>query len=97
MVLVFSIGTYSVLDQMIALWLTAAMVSYHLTLKATSAKGKLGGYALLGLACGCRLYDQRVPSAGSASDCGDPGSDPAAAHQRSVALWADDDLCGAIT
>ncbi|MCX2959347.1 MAG: phospholipid carrier-dependent glycosyltransferase, partial [Serratia symbiotica] len=52
MVLVFSIGTYSVLDPMIALWLTAAMVSYYLTLKATSAKGKLGGYALLGLACG---------------------------------------------
>lgn len=52
MVLVFGIGTYSVLDPMIALWLTAAMVSYYLTLKATSAKGKLGGYALLGLACG---------------------------------------------
>ncbi|CAI1678375.1 Undecaprenyl phosphate-alpha-4-amino-4-deoxy-L-arabinose arabinosyl transferase [Serratia fonticola] len=52
MVLVFSIGTYSVLDPMISLWLTAAMVSYYLTLKATTAKGKLGGYVLLGLACG---------------------------------------------
>lgn len=52
MTLVFSIGTYSVLDPMIALWLTAAMVSYYLTLKATSVKAKLGSYALLGLACG---------------------------------------------
>jgi 4-amino-4-deoxy-L-arabinose transferase len=52
MVLVFSIGTYSVLDPMISLWLTAAMISYYLTLKATTAKGKLGGYVLLGLACG---------------------------------------------
>jgi 4-amino-4-deoxy-L-arabinose transferase len=52
MVLVFSIGTYSVLDPMISLWLAAAMVSYYLTLKATTVKGKLGGYALLGLACG---------------------------------------------
>ncbi|RJK61760.1 lipid IV(A) 4-amino-4-deoxy-L-arabinosyltransferase [Serratia marcescens] len=52
MVLVFSIGTYSVLDPMISLWLAAAMVSYYLTLKATSVKGKLGAYALLGLACG---------------------------------------------
>ncbi len=52
MVLVFSIGTYSVLDPMISLWLTAAMVSYYLTLKAATAKGKLGAYVLLGLACG---------------------------------------------
>lgn len=52
MVLVFSIGTYSVLDPMISLWLAAAMVSYYLTLEATSVKGKLGAYALLGLACG---------------------------------------------
>ncbi|HIE6498403.1 lipid IV(A) 4-amino-4-deoxy-L-arabinosyltransferase [Serratia nematodiphila] len=52
MVLVFSIGTYSVLDPMISLWLAAAMVSYYLTLQASSVKGKLSAYALLGLACG---------------------------------------------
>jgi 4-amino-4-deoxy-L-arabinose transferase len=52
MFLVFSVGTYSVLDPMISLWLTAAMVSYYLTLKATSVRGKLTGYVLLGLACG---------------------------------------------
>lgn len=52
MFLVFSIGTYSVLDPMVSLWLTAAMVSYYLTLKATTTKGKLTGYMLLGLACG---------------------------------------------
>ncbi|KFK94762.1 MULTISPECIES: lipid IV(A) 4-amino-4-deoxy-L-arabinosyltransferase [unclassified Serratia (in: enterobacteria)] len=52
MFLVFSVGTYSVLDPMISLWLTAAMFSYYLTLKATTTAGKLGGYVLLGLACG---------------------------------------------
>lgn len=52
MFLVFSVGTYSVLDPMISLWLTAAMFSYYLTLKATTTTGKLGGYVLLGLACG---------------------------------------------
>lgn len=52
MVLVFSIGSYSVLDPMIALWLAAAMFSYYLTLRATTVKGKAGGYVLLGLACG---------------------------------------------
>ncbi|AHG22348.1 4-amino-4-deoxy-L-arabinose transferase [Chania multitudinisentens RB-25] len=52
MFLVFSVGTYSVLDPMIALWLTAAMTSYYLALRAQTTKGKLGGYVLLGLACG---------------------------------------------
>ncbi|MEA9390516.1 lipid IV(A) 4-amino-4-deoxy-L-arabinosyltransferase [Acerihabitans sp. TG2] len=52
MLLVFGIGTYSVLDPMLALWLTAAMVSYCMALKATSVSDKLLAYVLLGLACG---------------------------------------------
>lgn len=52
MTLVFSIGSYSVLDPMITLWLTAAMVCYYLALQATSRKARLGAYVLLGLACG---------------------------------------------
>lgn len=50
--LVYAIGTYSVLDPMITLWMSAAMVSFCLTLKARSAAGRAGAYALLGLACG---------------------------------------------
>lgn len=38
MFLVFGVGTYSALDPMIALWLTAAMVSYYLALNATTSK-----------------------------------------------------------
>ncbi|NDL61661.1 lipid IV(A) 4-amino-4-deoxy-L-arabinosyltransferase [Acerihabitans arboris] len=52
MLLVLSIGTYGLLDATLALWLTAAMVSYYLALRATGVKGRLGGYTLLGLACG---------------------------------------------
>ncbi len=52
--LVYGIGTYAVLDPMITLWLVAAMFSFWLTLKGPPlpVKGKLGGYVLLGLACG---------------------------------------------
>ncbi|AAM85488.1 4-amino-4-deoxy-L-arabinose lipid A transferase [Yersinia pestis] len=50
--LVFGIGTYAVLDPMISLWLTAAMVSFYLTLKAENWQQKVGAYALLGVACG---------------------------------------------
>ncbi|WP_413737010.1 lipid IV(A) 4-amino-4-deoxy-L-arabinosyltransferase [Sodalis sp. RH21] len=52
MLLVFGIGTYSVLDPMVALWLTAAMVSYNLALESPGGMDKLGAYLLLGLLCG---------------------------------------------
>src|SRR5476651_148952 len=50
--LVFSVGTYSVLDPMISLWLTASMVASCLSLQATTRWKKCFWYALLGLACG---------------------------------------------
>ncbi|MFE8070251.1 lipid IV(A) 4-amino-4-deoxy-L-arabinosyltransferase [Marinobacteraceae bacterium S3BR75-40.1] len=50
--LVYVIGTYATLDAMVTLWLNAAMVSFYLTVTAVSARQRLVGYALLGLACG---------------------------------------------
>lgn len=50
--LVFSIGTYSVLDPMITLWLTASMLCFYLTQQASSTRQKVTAYVFLGLACG---------------------------------------------
>ncbi len=51
MTLVFSIGTYNVLDPIISLWLTAAMAGFYLAWRTKSSRKKLGAYILLGLAC----------------------------------------------
>lgn len=49
--LVFSIGSYAVLDPMISLWLMVAMVSFHLTSLAKTPWQKISSYSLLGIAC----------------------------------------------
>lgn len=50
--LVYGIGTYAVLDPMITLWMTLAMLSFWLAAQANTLRSKFGGYVLLGVACG---------------------------------------------
>jgi len=50
--IVYGIGTYSVLDAMVTLWLNAAMVSFYIIRKEGSLGSRVGGYLLFGLACG---------------------------------------------
>lgn len=50
--LVFSIGTYSVLDPMITLWMNAAMLSSYYCLRASGTRQKALSWIALGLACG---------------------------------------------
>ncbi|WP_370557649.1 lipid IV(A) 4-amino-4-deoxy-L-arabinosyltransferase [Edwardsiella tarda] len=50
--LVYGVGSYAVLDPIFTLWMTAAMCSFWLAEQASSTRGRIGGYILLGLACG---------------------------------------------
>ncbi|MDK9420086.1 lipid IV(A) 4-amino-4-deoxy-L-arabinosyltransferase [Pectobacterium carotovorum] len=49
---VYGIGTYSVLDPMVTLWMTAALFSHVLILRATLTRERLVAWGLMGLACG---------------------------------------------
>ncbi|ATG17730.1 MULTISPECIES: lipid IV(A) 4-amino-4-deoxy-L-arabinosyltransferase [Providencia] len=52
MFLVFAVGTYSVLDPMLSLWITASMFCCLWAMKAREVKTKLAAWSALGLACG---------------------------------------------
>lgn len=52
LLLVFGVGTYSVLDPMIALCLNAALVAHVFSLRAISCSSRMGAWFLFGLACG---------------------------------------------
>jgi 4-amino-4-deoxy-L-arabinose transferase len=52
MFIVFSIGTYSVLDPMFSLWVTAGIVCCYWALKADNTREKVWAWCVLGLTCG---------------------------------------------
>ncbi|MDX7999413.1 lipid IV(A) 4-amino-4-deoxy-L-arabinosyltransferase [Xenorhabdus sp. Reich] len=52
MFIVLSIGSYSVLDPMFSLWITAGIVSCYWALKAGSTRERVLAWSVLGLTCG---------------------------------------------
>lgn len=50
--LVYSIGTYSVLDSMVTLWLNLTLIAFFTTLQAHRPRDKYLGYALVGVTAG---------------------------------------------
>ncbi|MEI9750151.1 lipid IV(A) 4-amino-4-deoxy-L-arabinosyltransferase [Moellerella wisconsensis] len=52
MFLVFAVGTYSVLDPMFSLWITASMFCCLWALQSSSVRSKIVAWIMLGLACG---------------------------------------------
>ncbi|MBP2166809.1 4-amino-4-deoxy-L-arabinose transferase, partial [Erwinia toletana] len=50
--LVYGVGSYAVLDPMLAMWMIAAMCSYWFASEATTVKQRVLRYLLLGLTCG---------------------------------------------
>lgn len=50
--LVFTIGTFNVLDPILTFWLTASMCSFYWAISADSQQSKWKAYCLLGVCCG---------------------------------------------
>ena len=50
--LVYAVGTYSVLDAMVTLWLDLTLVSFYWSFQVDNSRQKLLGYAVMGVAAG---------------------------------------------